>query len=105
MSNKQGIIFDDGVLYRHGENGSSEWLEDGDEKKDGRYIGEIDNGEPNGQGSITYSDGGMYVGEWENGRMGSITVMEHSLILIEQGINGNTYICMNKIKRSPFFVY
>ena len=45
MSNIQGIIFDDGVLYRHGENGSSEWLEDGDEKKDGRYIGEIDNGE------------------------------------------------------------
>ena len=68
MSNKQGIIFDDGVLYRHGENGSSEWLEDGDEKKDGRYIGEIDNGEPNGQGAITYSDGGMYVGEWENGK-------------------------------------
>ena len=41
MSNKQGIIFDDGVLYRHGENGSSEWLEDGDEKKDGRYIGKL----------------------------------------------------------------
>ena len=49
MSNKQGIIFDDGVLYRHGENGPSEWLEDGDEKMDGRYIGEIENGEPNGQ--------------------------------------------------------
>ena len=68
MSNIQGIIFDDGVLYRHGGNGSSVWLEDGDEKKDGRYIGEIDNGEPNGQGAITYSDGGMYVGEWENGK-------------------------------------
>ena len=53
----------DGVLYRHGENGSSIWLEDGDEKKDGKYIGEIENGEPNSQGSVTYSDGGMYVGE------------------------------------------
>jgi len=66
MSNKQGIIFDDGVLYRHGENGSSEWLEDGDEKKDGRYIGEIDNGEPNGQGAITY------MGEWEVSRSWNI---------------------------------
>mgnify|MGYP006864742055 CR=1 FL=1 len=38
MSNKQGSIFDDGVLYRHGENGSSEWLEDGDEKKDRKSV-------------------------------------------------------------------
>ena len=55
----------DGVLYRHGENGSSVWLEDGDEKKDGKDIGEIENGEPNGQGSVTCSDGGMYVGKWK----------------------------------------
>ena len=48
MSNKQGIIFDDGVLYRHGGNGSSVCLEVGDEKRDGRQIGDIDNGEPNG---------------------------------------------------------
>ena len=54
MSNKQGIIFDDGVLYRHGENGSSVWLEDGDEKKDGRYIWGIENREPYGQGAVTY---------------------------------------------------
>ena len=45
MPNKQEFIFDDGVFYRHGENGSSVWLEYGDEKKDGRYIGEIDNGD------------------------------------------------------------
>ena len=91
MSNIQGIIFDDGVLYRHGENGSSEWLEDGDEKKDGRYIGEIDNGEPNGQGAITYSDGGMYVGEWENGKYhghGTFTYPDRTRYKLE---NNNMY--------------
>ena len=36
----------DGVLYRHRENGSSVWLEDGDEKKDGKYTGEIGNWKP-----------------------------------------------------------
>ena len=36
----------DGVLYRHGENGSSVWLEDGVEKKDGKYIGKIENWKP-----------------------------------------------------------
>ena len=91
MSNKQGIIFDDGVLYRHGENGSSVWLEDGDEKKDGRYIGEIDNGKPNGQGAITYSDGGMYVGEWENGKYhghGTFTYPDRTRYKLE---NNNMY--------------
>ena len=55
MSNKQEIIFDDGVLYRHGENGSSVWLEDGDEKKEKGvlYIG-FRNGEL-----------GFYTEEWE----------------------------------------
>ena len=36
----------DGILYRHGENGSSIWLEDGDVKKDGKYTGEIENWKP-----------------------------------------------------------
>jgi len=90
MSNKQGIIFDDGVLYRHGENGSSVWLEDGDEKKDGRYIistnsqtlanvliaftkddpttkREWKDGKYHGHGTFTYPDGIMYVGEFKDG--------------------------------------
>ena len=36
----------DGILHRHGENGSSVWLEDGDEKKDGKCIGEIESWKP-----------------------------------------------------------
>ena len=36
----------DGVLYRNGENGSSVWLKDGDEKKDGKYTVEIENRKP-----------------------------------------------------------
>jgi len=43
------------------------WYEDGDEKKDGKYVGEIENMKPNGQGTHTYSNGKKYVGEWKGG--------------------------------------
>ena len=43
------------------------WYEDGDEKKDGKYVGEIENRKPNGQGTHTYSNGEIYVGKWKGG--------------------------------------
>ena len=39
----------------------------GDRKKDGKYVGEIENRKPNGQGIHTYSNGEKYVGEWKGG--------------------------------------
>ena len=48
--------------------GVSLWESDGDEKNDGKYQGEIEAEEPNGQGSITYPDGSKYKGEWKDGK-------------------------------------
>ena len=38
-------------------------------KRDGKYVGEIENGIPNGQGTTTWSgsDGEKYVGEYKDG--------------------------------------
>ena len=49
MSSSQGVLFLRNV------NGKSNWFEDGDEDNDGKYIGEIENGKPNGTGSIKWT--------------------------------------------------
>ena len=40
----------------------------GDENNDGKYLGEIENGKPNGTGSITFPDGREYLGECKDGK-------------------------------------
>ena len=62
MSSSQGVLFLRNVV------GRSIWFEDGDEKNDGKYVGEIENGKPNGTGTIIYPDGEKYLGEWKNGK-------------------------------------
>ena len=62
MSSSQGVLFLRNV------NGKSKWFEDGDEDNDGKYIGEIENGKPNGTGTITFPDGQKYVGEYKDGK-------------------------------------
>ena len=44
---QKGVLF-----FREGNSGFG-WYEDGDEKKDGKYVGEIKNGKPNGHGTHT----------------------------------------------------
>ena len=56
-----------GILYLRNENGETKWFEDGDEDNDGKYLGEIENSKPNGQGTITYPDGNKYEGYFING--------------------------------------
>ena len=63
MSTSQGVIF----LKKKNVNEKSKWFEDGDEDNDGKYIGEIENGKPNGTGSITFPDGRKHVGEFKDG--------------------------------------
>ena len=56
-----------GVLFlRDGNNGIG-WYKSGNEENDYKYVGEIKNGEPNGQGTITYPSGSKYVGEVKDG--------------------------------------
>ena len=56
-----------GVLFNSKRNGQWGWFKDGDEKKDGKFLGEIENGIPNGQGTVTWTEHGKYVGEYKNG--------------------------------------
>jgi len=64
-----------GVLYigeRNGKFGyfTEKWegLENEDNRDIGKYEGEIKNGLPNGQGTVTLNDGEKYVGEWKDGK-------------------------------------
>ena len=55
-----------GVLYLKTVNGKYGWFENGNDKKDWKYIGEIKNGKPNGTGILS-STYGKYFGKLKNG--------------------------------------
>jgi len=57
-----------GILFFRKENGELGYFENGDEDKDRKYVGEIENGLPNGQGTYTWSDGRKCVGEYKDGK-------------------------------------
>ena len=57
-----------GVLYGRLYNKKLLWKKSGDEKKDGKYVGEIENRKPNGQGTLTWFNGDKYVGEFMDGK-------------------------------------
>jgi len=59
-----------GVLYSRNVNGNWEWYKSGNEKKGTKYLGEIENGELNGKGTLN-SPYGKYVGEFKNRRKNS----------------------------------
>jgi len=57
-----------GVLYLRNEKEELRWFEDVDPKtEDGKYVGQIKNGEPCGHGTFTYPNGEKYEGEWKDG--------------------------------------
>ena len=56
-----------GVLYFGLRNGKYGWEEDGDEKKNSKYVGGVKYGIPYGQGTLTYLNGNKYVGEVKYG--------------------------------------
>ena len=56
------------VLFLRVENGEQKWFENGNEDSDRKYIGEIKNGKPNGQGTYTFPDGKKYVGKFKDGK-------------------------------------
>ena len=60
-----------GVLSYRKENGVWGWYDYGDEKNDGKYVGDIENMKPNGSGIFVYGKGkwkgDMYEGQWKDG--------------------------------------
>ncbi len=57
-----------GVLFHNTANGKVGYHEEGDEKNDGKYEGEIEKGLPNGQGTFTFPNSTqIYVGTFKDG--------------------------------------
>ena len=56
-----------GVLFRRWENLQWMWFRNGNKKKDRKYVGDIRNGVPNGQGTLIFPDGDKYVGKFKDG--------------------------------------
>ena len=56
-----------GVLFRRWENRQWRWFRNGNKKKDRKYVGDILNGGPNGQGTLIFPDGDKYVGKFKDG--------------------------------------
>ena len=58
-----------GTLYLKNENNEFRWIEnESTDKYDGKYVGQIKNGEPHGYGVFTYQNGERYEGEWKDGK-------------------------------------
>jgi len=53
------------VLFEREVDGVLGWYENGDEREDTKFVGEIKNGKQNGEGTQTYPDGRKYVGGWK----------------------------------------
>ena len=51
-----------GVLYQYETSSGLVWKSVGSEKLQPKYEGQVENGTPNGQGTVTSSDGSKYVG-------------------------------------------
>ena len=65
-----------GVLYEKKVNGVWKWFKNANEKTDQKYLGEIRNGLPNGQGICTDLNGEKYVGglkDWKPDGQGTLT--------------------------------
>ena len=59
-----------GVLYLRNEKEELRWFEDVDPNtEDGKYVGQIKNGEPCGHGTFTYPNGEKYEGEWKDAKL------------------------------------
>ena len=56
--------------------GLKRWKTNGHPKKDNVYVGELRNGVPHGEGTLTSPDGEKYVGEFKDGKRWSGTFYE-----------------------------
>ena len=56
-----------GVLYQYESSSGFVWKSFEEKDTQPKYKGQVENGEPNGQGTYTNPDGEKYVGEWKDG--------------------------------------
>ena len=67
---KKSVVVDKkrkGVLFYYYVDQKVRWFQKRGSKHDAKYVGEINNGKPNGQGELVSTDGRKYVGTWKDG--------------------------------------
>ena len=84
-----------GVLYQYESSSGFVWKSFEEKDTQPKYKGQVENGEPNGQGTYTNPDGEKYVGEWKDGEN---MVKEHTLIIMDLSMWGNGRIIKNTVK-------
>ena len=77
VKRQSGILFGRMVETKWDDGGEWKWYMNDDNNRYVRYKGEIENGEPNGQGTVKTIDGFKYEGEWKDGNFdgqGTLTI-------------------------------
>ena len=78
-----------GVLYWSNKNGGYGWYETAKyPTADEKYIGEIKNGKPHGQGRLTFPNGVKWEGEWKDGKKWNVTWYDQQGNYIGSLVNG-----------------
>jgi len=78
-----------GVLYLRNEKEELRWFEDVDPNaEDGKYVGQIKNGEPCGHGTFTSLEGDKYVGEFKDEKFWNGTTYEIGGNIFGKWVNG-----------------
>ncbi len=103
MTDKGSVVMEksqQGILYRDiprskWVEGGKKWFKSGDEKTQVKFEGDILNGVPNGQGTLTWPNGQKYVGEFKDGKE---MVKEHSLGLMDKSMLGNSRTVQDMVK-------
>ena len=83
---KKGI----GVIYSRFDyvNQKWGWFKSGNEETDSKYVGEIEDGKPNGKGTTTYPSGSKWEGEWKDGEMWNGTLTNKNGKIRHKIVNG-----------------
>ena len=69
VNGKEVQVSKNGVLFNRKVNGNWGWYKNGNENSHGKYVGEIKNAKPNGQGIYIHPAGFKYEGEYKDGDM------------------------------------
>ena len=75
-------------MYRRTVNNKWVWKKSGNKKKDGKYVGEIKNGKPNGEGTETSPEGNRFVGYYTNGILWNGTSYDKNGNIRYKKVNG-----------------
>ena len=76
------------TLYLWKTSSGVQWKGFGEKQTNPIYKGQVENGEPNGQGTLNLHNGEKYVGEWKDGRTWNGTKYDKNGNILYKIVNG-----------------